>query len=75
MSVPQVKGHGMPPDPLQPILDARKTLASRYQSRRAKSAQDRIASAIETMADEVTLIRAEMEIMRTLLAVKVAEDG
>jgi hypothetical protein len=66
----------MPSDPLhQPILDARKTIASRYQSRRAFSAQDRIAAAIEAVADEATLIRAELEIMRTLLAMKVAEES
>jgi hypothetical protein len=66
----------MPADPLHhPILEARKTIASRYQSRRALSAQDRIAAAIEAVADEATLIRAEMEIMRTLFAMKVAEDG
>jgi hypothetical protein len=66
----------MPSDPLQqPILDARKILASRYQSRRALSAQDRIAAAVEAVADEATLIRAELEIMRTLLALKVADDS
>ena len=73
---PQVKGPAnarRSPSATHP--HARKTIASRYQTRRANNAQDRIAAALEAVADEATLIRAELGIMRTLLAMKVAEGS
>jgi hypothetical protein len=55
-------------DPLRPIHDATTTIASRSQRRANVAVEHRSAAAAETIADELTMIRAEMSVMRDLLA-------
>lgn len=55
-------------DPLQHVHEAKATIAARAQRRANVGAELRSAAAAETIADELTMIRAEMSAMRELLA-------
>lgn len=60
-------------DPLQAVHEAKATIAARAQRRVQAPADMRSAAAAETMADELTMIRAEMTVMRGLLAMIAAK--
>jgi hypothetical protein len=60
-------------DPLQPINEAKATVAARAQRRAQAPTDMRGAAAAETIADELTMIRAEMSVMRGLLAMIAAK--
>jgi hypothetical protein len=63
------------PDPMQPIYDTKQELETRQKRRGAAMADDRVANALEIVADEMTMMRAEMTVMRGLLAqIAVASD-
>jgi hypothetical protein len=55
-------------NPLQPIQDARAEIEIRQKRRQNVQLDFRGAAAAETIADELTLMRAEMTVMRELLA-------
>jgi hypothetical protein len=54
-------------NPLQPIQDARAEIEIRQKRRQNVQLDFRGAAAAETIADELTLMRAEMTVMRELL--------
>jgi hypothetical protein len=54
--------------PLQPIQDAKAAIEMRQKQRESVQLEFRAALAAETIADELSLTRAEMTVMRTLLA-------
>jgi hypothetical protein len=56
-------------NPLQPIHDAKVAIESRQKQRQTLQVDFRAFSAAETIADELTLMRAEMTVMRTLLTI------
>jgi hypothetical protein len=55
-------------NPLQPIQDAKAEIEIRQKRRQNIQLDFRGAAAAETIADELTLMRAEMTVMRELLA-------
>jgi hypothetical protein len=59
--------------PLQPIDDAKKEIEVRQKNRAGSELHFRNSAALELIADELTLVRAEMEVLRGLLA-KFAQD-
>ena len=54
-------------NPLQQIEDAKETIKQRRERRAPLGLEDRSASAVENIADELTLLRAEMSVIRELL--------
>jgi hypothetical protein len=56
-------------NPLLPITEAEETIEGRKQTREAQRPEFRIHLALETIADEMTRIRAEIGVMRGLVAV------
>jgi hypothetical protein len=55
-------------DPLQTIRNAEELIKRRNQQRQSIQLDHRGGIAAETIADELTMIRAEMTVMRELLA-------
>ena len=55
--------------PLQPIHDAKIAIEARQKQRQTLHIEHRAAVAAEVVADELTLMRAEMTVMRSLLAI------
>lgn len=62
-------------DPLKPIHDAKVAIERRQKQREAYQLEHRGAIAGEIIADELTLMRAEMTVMRFLLATIAAPKG
>jgi hypothetical protein len=58
----------MPANPMQPIADATAAIEQRQKRREHAALEHRGAIALEIIADEVTMMRAEMTVMRTLMA-------
>ena len=56
------------PDPMQPIYDAKEAIEARNKQRQSMQLDFRGAAAAEVIADELTMMRAEMTVMRGLLA-------
>ena len=56
------------PDPMQPIYDAKEAIDMRNKQRQHVQLDFRGAAAAEVIADELTMMRAEMTVMRGLLA-------
>jgi hypothetical protein len=54
-------------NPLQAIEDAKETIKKRWERRAGLRLEDRSATAAENIADELTLLRAEMTVIRELL--------
>jgi len=55
----------MATDRLQPVHDAKAVIAQRNKSRATMQTEFRNAAAAEAIADELTLMSAEMTVMRT----------
>jgi hypothetical protein len=60
-------------DPMQPVYDAKVEIERRNKLRNGVQLDFRGPAALETIADELTLVRAEMTVMRSLLAVIAAK--
>jgi hypothetical protein len=56
------------PDPMQPIYDAKEAIDTRNKQRQHVDMAFRGAAAAEIIADELTMMRAEMTVMRGMLA-------
>jgi hypothetical protein len=56
------------PDPMQPIYDAKEAIEVRKKQRQHAQLDFRGTAAAEAIADELTMMRAEMTVMRGLLA-------
>ena len=63
-----LRGTEMATDPLQPIHDAKAAIAQRNKSRPGTSVEFKGPIALEAIADELTMLRAEITVVRTLLA-------
>jgi hypothetical protein len=63
----------MATDPMQPVLDAEKTIAARAGTREGTALEHRGALAAELIADEMTRVAAEMQVMRGLVALIAAK--
>jgi hypothetical protein len=64
----QIHGASQMPDPMQPIYDAKEAIDTRNKQRQHLQMDFRGAAAAEVIADELTMMRAEMTVMRGLLA-------
>jgi hypothetical protein len=56
-------------NPLQPIHDAKIAIEARQKQRQTLQIEHRATVAAEVVADGLTLMRAEMTVMRSLLAI------
>jgi hypothetical protein len=60
-------------DPMQPVNDAKEEVARRQARRQDATREIRPIVAVENIADDLTLLRAEMSVMRGLLAMIAAK--
>ncbi|MDB5937582.1 MAG: hypothetical protein JWQ01_4926 [Massilia sp.] len=62
----------MPTNPMQALEDATSTIEARKKRRENMAVDHRSFVALEALADEVTMMRAEMTVMRGLMAMMAA---